>query len=354
MGPADAQDRLTPEKIYQVMLAYKHTALLRAGLELRIFATLADGPLGPAEVAQRTGTGERASALLLKALASIGLVEPAGELFTLAEGAESYLVPGRPGYVGDMAKVMASSWEWDAMWRLPDAVRHGGAVVTETAETPQFRYWEDFAAYAGAVAAPMARTVAKALAPWAAWRNRLDVLDVACGHGLYGYTLAAEQPHAQVWSLDWPNVLPVTARNAERFGMAKRAHLIAGDMFEVPFGGPYDVVMITNVLHHFSEERCIELLRRAAAVTAPGGRLVVVGFTVEDNMSLDDAAAHLFSLLMLVWTTAGQVHSASAYRKMITTAGYVHPEVHGEGRGPLRMIIAEKASDHLRAGSGAG
>jgi C-methyltransferase len=251
-----------------------------------------------------------------------------------------------------MAKIMASKWEWDALSTLPEAVRRGGTVTSQHAETPGYAYWEDFAAYADAVAVPAAGLMADALGTWASGRGRLNVLDMACGHGIYGYTLAARHAHAKVWSLDWPNVLPLARKRADRMGIADRVFTIAGDMFEADLGGPYDIVMITNVLHHFSERRAIDLLRRAAEVLVEDGRIVLVGFTVSDASPATEAAAHLFSILMLVWTHEGEVHSSDAYERMLGAAGFADARPYVVPDSPLRVIVARRAAEVTHRGAG--
>lgn len=326
-----------------MLQAYKTTALLSTAIELGIFDAIDQGATTAPAIAASLHADERGVRLLLNALAAIGLLEADGSGYALPEGAADLLVRSRPGFVGDMHRVLASRWEWDALQRLPEAVRRGHAVVSQNAETPDFDYWKDFASYAGAVARPMAEKTAQVLSDWASTRKRLDILDVACGHGLYGFTLASHQPQAEVWSLDWDGVLPIARANAERMGVSSRAHEIAGDMFEVPLGGPYDVVMITNVLHHFSEERGIELLKRAAPVLRPDGRIVLVGFTVGDGPPIEDPAPHLFSVLMLVWTAQGEVHSIATYDRMLVAAGFKPAVVHSVPPLPLKVLVAERA-----------
>jgi cyclopropane fatty-acyl-phospholipid synthase-like methyltransferase len=333
----------TPPQIFDMLLAYKTTSMLVAGIEVGVFDLLAAGPMTAPSVADAVGLPVRGVRLLLAGLAALGLLDGDGSTYTLTEGSAQHLVRGEPGYVGDMARVMASSWEWDAFGRLTDAVRQGGPVVAEDAETPQYAYWEDFAAYAGAVARPTAGLAAATLAPWASRRPRLHVLDVACGHGMYGYTLAATQPHARVWSLDWPNVLPEARKHAAEMGLADRVEAIPGDMFEVPLGGPYDVAMVTNVLHHFAPERGVTLLRRVADARAEDGRLVLVGFVTGDGQPpARDAAAHLFSVLMLVWTQAGEVHSEATYQQMLDAAGFSTGQFHPVPNLPLFVIVSER------------
>jgi len=351
--PLDALENspLTGSDVFEMLLAYKTTAVLSAGIELGIFDTVAAGASTPAEIAERQHLDPRGTTILLNALVALGLLKSDGLSYHLSAGIEDSLVRGRPGYVGDMAKVMASKWEWDALRDLPAAVRSGGTVASENAETPGYKYWEDFAAHASAVASPAADVLADALGPWAAERERLNVLDMACGHGLYGYTLARRQPHALIWSLDWANVLPFARKRAEAMGITARVAMIGGDVFEVPLGGPYDVVMITNVLHHFSERRATELLRRAAATLADDGKIALVGFTVGGGPPVQDAAAHLFSILMLIWTSEGEVHSAQAYERMLADAGFVNIRLHPVPGLPLRVIVADWASAHQDARS---
>lgn len=337
------REPLTPPAIYGMMLAYKTTALLGAALELGVFDALADRAMCPADAAHVLGLDERSTALLFRALAVIQLlVTDDGEVFGLNSGVGSYLVRGRTDYVGGMFKVMASRWEWDALRCLSEAVRHGGTVLAENAETPGYAYWEEFAAYAGAVAVPAAEFVAHELGPWASGRERLHVLDIACGHGLYGYTLAVAQPQAKIWSLDWPNVLEIALDHARELGVADRVTTIAGDMFEVQLGGPFDVVMITNVLHHFSLETGTLLLRRAVESLSPGGKLVVVGFAVGAGGIERNAAAHLFSILMLIWTKAGEVHREFSYLSILEDIGCRDARVYQVPELPLRVIIADR------------
>jgi cyclopropane fatty-acyl-phospholipid synthase-like methyltransferase len=339
-GGAPIPGAITPPRVFEMMLAYKATAVLSAGIEVGIFDALADGPAGVEALAARLDLAPRGCRLLLNALGAVGLLRCDGADYHLAEGTERYLVRREPGYLGDMIKVMASRFEWDAMGSLAQAVRRGGPVVAEHAETPGYAYWEDFAAFAGAVARPTAELVADSLEQWAAGRDPLRVLDVAAGHGLYGYTFASRHPQAQVWSLDWDNVLPLAREHADQLGVGERVTMIAGDMFDAPLGGPYDLILVTNVLHHFAPDRGADLLRRLREVLEPTGRLVLVGFVTHDREPIHEAAAHLFSILMLVWTLAGEVHSEATYQRMLKESGFSAGRLHNMTSLPLTVIVA--------------
>ena len=129
----------------------------------------------------------------------------------------------------------------------------------------------------------------------------LRVLDVAAGHGLFGMTIADRYPQAHVTALDWPNVLAVAAENARRAGVAERYALRPGSAFDVDWGGPYDIVLLTNFLHHFDVPTCEQLAAKTYAALAPGGRAITLDFIPEPDritppstatFALDDARNH--------------------------------------------------------------
>jgi C-methyltransferase len=193
------------------------------------------------------------------------------------------------------------------------------------------------------MAGPSSAALAEILSPWAAEHETLEVLDVACGSGLYSLTLAAQQEHARVTLLDWSNALAVPQGNVERLGLAERTSVIEGDAFSVPLAGPYDLVVASHIFHHFSEERCLELLRRMRSVLKPEGRLAIHEFTAVSDQPADDPAPYLFSVLMLTWTREGEAYPVSTYRRLLEAAGFSAPEVHPSPGRATRFMIASPA-----------
>jgi C-methyltransferase len=328
--------------VFPTLLAYKKSALLRAGIELGIFARLAVQPATADEVARDLELALRGSRLLLNALVCIDALEEAEGTYRLAPVAAETLDPTREGYLGEMSRILTSRWEWEAMGRLPEAVRRGGPVIAEHVDQLDFPYFEQFATHASAVTDPTAARVAGTINDWAAQRERLHILDLACGQGVYGFTIAQQHPQARVWSVDNSQVLEITQKNAVRLGVADRVETIAGDMFTLDLGGPYDLVLIANVLHHYTPECATDLLRRAAAVTNPGGKLILVGITPDDGPVRDSPDAHLFSLLMLVWTENGEARSVGYYQRLLAATGYKDMQLHRQAEIPMRIIVADR------------
>ena len=111
----------------------------------------------------------------------------------------------------------------------------------------------------------------------------MRMLDVAAGHGLYGIAFARQNPNASVVASDWANVLTVAQDNARNAGVQNRHTTIPGSTFDVDWGGGYDVVLLTNFLHHFNADENERLLTKVYASLKPGGRAVALEFVPDSD-----------------------------------------------------------------------
>ncbi|WP_336053809.1 class I SAM-dependent methyltransferase [Streptomyces sp. CA2R101] len=329
-------------RLLEMMTAFKATYVIRAAVELKVFDALADGPADPDTVAAILRVSPRGTRVLLRALAAAGLLAMEGEEFSLPAGVRELLVTSSPSYAGGVVRVAASDLEWDTMRDLAQAVRQGGTGLETGAQSPDFPYWVNFAEYQTLATRPGAEFVAELLRPWAAGRSALDVLDVGCGHGMFGFAVARLADEGVVCGVDGAAVLEVAARNAKESGLAERARFVTGDAFDVPLGGPYDVAVLGNVLFQFPFERAVELLRRVHAALRPQGRVVIAGFTTGDTPPRDSYHAHMLELLMLAWTEAGELHSTGMYRKMLASTGFTDSEAHSRPGLPLRVVVGRR------------
>jgi methylase of polypeptide subunit release factors len=115
--------------------------------------------------------------------------------------------------------------------KLAAAVRKGGTVVDHDSTEPEHPMWVDFARGMAPMMKMPADLIAKLLR--AEEGQKWKVLGLAVGHGLFEITLARHNPNAEVWGVDWPNVLEVARENAAAAGVSGRYHTIPGSAFDV-------------------------------------------------------------------------------------------------------------------------
>ncbi len=116
---------------------------------------------------------------------------------------------------------------------------------------------------------------------------------------------------------------------------------LPGSAFEVEYGGPYDVVLLTNFLHHFDLPTCVGLLRKVHAALKSGGRAAALEFVPnEDRVSPPMAAA--FSLTMLVTTASGDAYTFRELETMYHDAGYGDVTAHPVPTGPHTVVVGRR------------
>jgi len=191
-------------------------------------------------------------------------------------------------------------------------VRNGGSVGLGNL-APDHPAWVKFAR----AMVPFMRPTAGALAGVVA---RLPippkrVLDIAAGHGVFGISVAQAVPQAEVTAVDWQAVLEVADENARAAGISDRYRTVPGSAFEVYWGRDFDLVLLTNFLHHFDQETCIKLLEKARHSLSDDGRVIAVDFVPNPDRVSPPFAA-MFPFVMLGSTPHGDAYTAREHEEM--------------------------------------
>ena len=296
--------------------------VLRASVRLGLWDALDRGIKTPEALARELEVDVRGLRTLMDALVALGLVEMTDGRYMLTEHARRYLTPSSPDSIADFVHIAANPLIWQALFDLDAAVRAGGAVIDHHAEEPNHPFWQEFARGSTAMARFSARLIVDHLKSWGAERASLKVLDVAAGSGMYGFTFLETFPQAHVTALDWPATLERTRENANRLGVADRVAWLPGDAFSVEFDGTWDVIIVSNFIHHFPPERAQELLKRLEPHLAAGGRLLLNDFFALSENPAEDPGPYLFGIIMLVWSRGGRIYSLKEGQQMLEAAGF--------------------------------
>ncbi len=334
-----------PGEIFAAFNAFHRTGALKAAIELDLFSAIAAGAHTVDELARRCGAASRGMRILADFLvANEFLIKDGsgpGARYELTPSTATFLDRSSPAFMGGAIEFLASPMLVEAFGNVAGAVRQGGAVdAGGDILAPDHEIWVEFARAMAPPAVFVARLVAMMLdasagAPW-------KVLDVAAGHGMFGITLAGENPNAQIVALDWANVLKVAEENARAAGVQDRVRTIAGSAFEVDLGSGYDLVLLPNFLHHFDVASCETFLRRVHQALAPGGRAVTVEFVPDENRVTPVAPAS-FALVMLVGTPGGDAYTAAELERMAAHAGFARSEVRDLSPSFHKAVISYKA-----------
>jgi 2-polyprenyl-3-methyl-5-hydroxy-6-metoxy-1,4-benzoquinol methylase len=330
----------SPALFFDTISAYQRSEALRAAIELDVFTHIAAGSQNAAELAKSCHADPRGLRILSDYLAILGFLTKQGDRYSLSADAKVFLDRKSPAYLGGAVEFMLAPELREHFYKLTEAVRRGGTAAagdgTVSHDNP---IWVAFAR----AMAPLMQMPAKLLAGLIGGEadRPLRVLDVAAGHGLFGITIASQFPRAQIMALDWPNVLAVAEENARRAGVAARYRLKPGSAFEVDWGGPYDIVLLTNFLHHFDVPTCEQLAARAFGALAPGGRAMTLEFIPgPDRISPPSTAT--FALTMLASTPRGDAYTFAELEGMFARAGFQRSEFHALPPTTQQAVVSYK------------
>ncbi|MGH9928183.1 MAG: methyltransferase [Pyrinomonadaceae bacterium] len=335
-----AAQQPSPQLFFQTINAYQQTEGLKAAIELETFTAIGEGNATAPEIAKRCGTSERGMRILCDFLCIMGFLNKDGNRYSLTADSAMFLDKRSPAYLGGATEFISSPMLTEPFKNLADAVRKGGTIMpdggTVSHDNP---IWVKFARGMAPMMALPAQLMRKLVDPAA--DRKLKILDIAAGHGLYGIEFAKNNPQAAIVALDWPNVLEVAKENATAAGVADRYSTIEGSAFDVDYGEGYDLILLTNFLHHFDPPTNEALLRKVHAALAEGGRAITLEFVPnEDRISPPEGAA--FSVMMLGGTSGGDAYTFRELERMFANAGWAGSELHPLPPSIQQVVISRK------------
>lgn len=330
----------SPQLFFQTVNAYQRTEALKAALELEAFTAIGEGNATAADIAKRCGASKRGARILCDFLCIMGFLNKEGNRYSLTQDSAIFLDQRSPAYLGGAIDFMCTEKLTGNFRNFAEVVRKGGSLDEEGGTVaPDNPIWVKFAHGMAPLMALPAQLMAKLVDPSAT--QKLKILDIAAGHGLFGIAFATNNQQAEVVALDWPKVLEVAKDNAQKAGVSDRYSTIEGSAFDVEFGKGYDLILLTNFLHHFDPPTCETLLKKVHDALADGGRAVTLEFVPnEDRISPPDAAA--FSVMMLGSTPSGDAYTFSELDQTFQNAGYSRNENHELPPSIQRVVISHK------------
>jgi 2-polyprenyl-3-methyl-5-hydroxy-6-metoxy-1,4-benzoquinol methylase len=315
-----------------MMQAHVQSSALKGAIDLDLFTAIGEGNSSAPAIAARCGASERGTRILCDYLVVAGLLTKDNGAYGLSPDAAAFLDRRSRMYIGAASQFLNHSMHYKAAADVAQVVRQGATLLNGREYLDiENQVWVDFAQGMMPMMLPAAQFMATQLdAP-----TRL--LDLAAGHGIFGIMAAVAHPELQVDALDWPAVLAVAADNAGKFGVSDRWRPRPGSTLVMDFGIGYDVIYLTNFLHHFGVAECVGILRKCRAALAPGGLLATLEF-VPNPDRVTPAASAAFSMTMLLNTPTGDAYTYAELDGMLREAGFSSNILHQVPASPQQLI----------------
>ena len=208
------------------------------------------------------------------------------------------------------------SWEVAA-----NAVRTGRPQPKEVFGLPAFDYYgkhPDEGAQFGKAMQNISRFAAGAVLEAYDFSGVKTIMDVGGGNGSLALAILGKHPEMKGKVFDLPYIEPQAKLGIHAAGAADRCGFESGDFFKaVPRGA--DLHALKFILHDWTDEECVRILKCCRASLEPGGRVVVVEMLVPEEIRPDFVM--LMDLNMLVMT-GGRERTLKEFEAVFTQAGF--------------------------------
>lgn len=294
----------------------RRAIVVLAGLDLGLFKLLeGERSLDAAALSARLEVGQPRLEALLEALTSLGYLTAEGSppSYCCAPEACRFLCPnGRESRTDELLRLvrMLRGWSW-----LSEVIREDQARVVgslEGRQTPRRTTHRGLAS--------RGRKAGRRLVEQFDLGQPRTILDLGGGTGGFTRALLEALPEARATLFDRPEVIEMASRALTDAGVLDRVELLSGDFLRSVPPGPYDLVLLANVLHIYDKDTAADLVVRAAGSVGNGGCLVVRDAAVEGDRQSPTAAV-LFGIHVAVFTDAGRVYSTDDIEQMMRRAG---------------------------------
>jgi len=263
--------KIAPTPLMETQIAFSRARAIMAGVKLGIYDAISNGATTPFDVAAACGTDQEATAKLMNTLVGCRYLRHRDGCYKLTPKARKWMLRESPHSLVD--KLLFQYDEWEIVGKYEDYVRTGKALDVHSS-LPDGAAWDRYQRGMRSLGSISGDEVARRLPVPA---GATAMLDIGGSHGYYSVCVCRRHDGLRAIVLDLPEAVESSAPILAQEGMGERVRHRAGDALSDELGNEaWDVVFLSQLVHHFTDEQNRELMGRIAHSLKPGGVCVVL------------------------------------------------------------------------------
>ncbi len=290
---------LAPTPLVDTQAAFTAARAVMAASNTGVFEALGENSRTVKEASAAAGTDPVATKHLLDMLVSMNYVTHDQGRYTLRPKYRKWLLKSSPANLAGKMRFQITEWLWVA--HMEEFVRTGKPLDFHQKMNAQ--EWTDYQQGMRDLSINTAKEFGgKLKLPAGATR----MLDIGGSHGLYSIELCRKNPALSSTILELPGAVDEASAIAAREGMSDRVKHRSGNALTDDLGEAlYDLVVINNVVHHFTVPQNNELARRVHRALKPGGLYGIGEFIRRDTPRTGDLIGAMGSLYFALTSASG-------------------------------------------------
>lgn len=312
-----------PQYLEDLATGYWFSEALFTAVELDVFSFLdAEGKTAE-QIAGYLGCDCKGVERFLQALCTLGLMARNGQVFYNTKISAEYLVKGKKNYQGDSIlwrKHLLSSWR-----DLERCLKAGGRVSFPPSQEEPRQLNNRIRKYISAMDNVAKTKVEEILPIFQDIPLEGQALDVGAGSGAVSAGFLERFPSMKATLMDLPPVLDYARELMGDRGLEGRVTFCPADILK-PWPvdkDRFDLVILSNIVHAYSEIEVPQILARASECLKPGGFMIIHDFFREHCPE----KAALFDLNMFINTYNGKVFAGEWIGERLKSLGLYTTEL---------------------------
>jgi hypothetical protein len=337
--------QLSPEAaqaLRQLALGKWISQIVYVAAELGLADLMKSGPRTAAEMAAEIKVSADALARIMRALVGLGVFAQVGaDRYGLAPMG-AWMQSDVPGSLRGFSRMLGHDATWRVWGDIVESVRTGEEAFKRVHGVGAFDYMEshqDFARIFNDAMSAVSGMETGAVIQAYDFRGIETLIDVGGGHGFLLASILKATPGLRGILSDLAHARPGAEDLLAREGVADRCRIVTGDMFASVATGA-DACIMKHIIHDWSDELSLTILRNCHRALPAGGKLLVVEVVIPPGPEMH--FGKLLDIEMLVLTTGGRERTEGDFRQLYEAAGFELTRV-VPTQSPVSVVEGRKA-----------
>jgi len=289
---------------------------LRVAAELDIAGLIRDKPLTISELAEKTGTNQEYLFRIMRALTGNGVFKLRKDGKYVNSPMSKALVDGK-GSLRYVIMQHLGSFNWSAFNELGYSVRTGEDAVQKVYGKRIYDYLAENREESVIFDRSMTNLTELAIGPVLSvydFSKCNTIADIGGGEGLLLSAILFKNPGIKGILFDLQEGLSGAQGVVNKYKVADRIKIIPGSFFEsAPVGA--EIYILKNILHNWSDEDCIRILKNIKEVLPENGKIVILEMIIEEDNK--PSFGKLIDIQMMVFMKKGKERTRQEYKDLL-------------------------------------
>ncbi|CAN5332916.1 hypothetical protein BH23BAC2_BH23BAC2_18300 [soil metagenome] len=327
---------LAPVPLFDTQITFIAARSIMTAAELGIYEYIGKGSKTAIEIAKACNTHLQSTEKLLGSLVGIGYLSYADKKYQLPRKFHKWLLKENESNI--ISKLRCQFMEWEMTSKLEQYVLTGQPVNFHSISSKD--QWELYQEAMRDLSVNASKELGGKIP---VLKGATEMLDIGGSHGLYSIELCKKNPGLSSVILELSEAIESASAIGKRYDKSGILNYMAGNILTDDIGeAKYGLIIINNLVHHFTFEQNKEIAKKIAKALKPGG-FCAIGDIIRSKTPGEGGIAGATMDLYFSLISASGTWSVEDIKSWQQAAGLTHEKTISAMTIPgWKMIIAKK------------